>query len=53
MNDEFRRHSIAQEANLLSDEIKRAEAEARNGLLQFDYACNVIIDAIKKVKDGN
>ncbi|UVC08355.1 Fic family protein [Rhizobium sp. TH2] len=48
MTDETRRHSVASEATLITDEILRAEAEARNGLLQYDYACRAIIDAIEK-----
>lgn len=48
MSDEDRRHSVASEAYLISDDQQRAEAEARNGLLQFDRACQVIVDAIDK-----
>lgn len=48
MTEETRRHSVASEAALVTDEILRAEAEARNGLLQYDFACRAIIDAIEK-----
>ena len=48
MSDEERRHSVASEAYLIDDEQLRAEAEARNGLIQFDRACSMIIDAIEK-----
>jgi Fic family protein len=48
MTDNSRRHSVATEADLIADPIERAKAEARNGLLQFDYACHAIIDAIDK-----
>lgn len=48
MNEEDRRHSVASEAYLIRDEQQRAEAEARNGLLQFDRACSMIVDAIEK-----
>ncbi|WP_105381906.1 Fic family protein [Neorhizobium alkalisoli] len=48
MSDHTRRHSIAAEAYLVGDQNARAEAEARNGLLQFDLACRMIMDAIDK-----
>jgi Fic family protein len=48
MSEEERRHSVASEAYLIPDEQLRAEAEARNGLLQFDRACSMIVDAIEK-----
>ncbi|MCM2440566.1 Fic family protein [Agrobacterium vitis] len=48
MSEEDRRHSVASEAYLIQDEQQRAEAEARNGLLQFDLACHMIMDAIDK-----
>lgn len=51
MTDTTRRHSVATEAYLIGDEIARAEAEVRNGLLQFDLACKMIIDAIEKGGD--
>ncbi|RCW20200.1 Fic/DOC family protein [Ciceribacter lividus] len=50
MSEEERRHSVASEANLILDEQQRAEAEARNGLVQFDHACSMIVDAIEKGK---
>lgn len=48
MTDETRRHSVASEAYLITDPQARAEAEARNGLLQFDLASHMIMDAIEK-----
>ncbi|MEY9328226.1 Fic family protein [Sinorhizobium fredii] len=48
MTDGTRRHSVATEAYLIKDANERAEAEARNGLLQFDLACKMIVDAIEK-----
>ncbi|PDT39799.1 MULTISPECIES: Fic family protein [Sinorhizobium] len=48
MTDGTRRHSVATEAYLIKDANERAEAEARNGLLQFDVACKMIVDAIEK-----
>jgi Fic family protein len=48
MTEEDRRHSVAGEAYLITDETARAEAEAKNGLIQFDLACHMIMDAIDK-----
>lgn len=48
MSEGGRRHSLASEAYLIRDEQLLAEAEARNGLLQFDQACAMIVDAIEK-----
>lgn len=48
MAEEDRRHSVASDAYLIKDPIERAEAEARNGLKQFDLACKMIVDAIEK-----
>lgn len=48
MSDDARRHSVAAEARLVEDQQARAEAEARNGLLQFDAACRMIVDAIER-----
>ncbi|NYJ11154.1 Fic family protein [Rhizobium leguminosarum] len=48
MTEDTRRHSVATEAYLIKDETQRAEAEARNGLRQFDAARAMIIDAIEK-----
>ncbi|TDH39254.1 Fic family protein [Pseudohoeflea suaedae] len=48
MPEEGRRHSVAADAELIKDPQLRAEAEARNGLLQFDLACHMIVDAIEK-----
>ncbi len=43
-----RRHSIADEPSLVVDVKAQAEAEARNGLLQFDLGLRMIRDAIAK-----
>lgn len=48
MTEEDRRHSVASDANLIADDQARAEAEARNGLIQFDRACQLIIEAIDR-----
>lgn len=48
MTESTRRHSVASEAYLIADAEQRAEAEARNGLLQFDAACRMIMDAIER-----
>lgn len=48
MSEEERRHSVASEAYLIRDDHLRAEAEAKNGLIQFDRACSLIVDAIEK-----
>ena len=48
MTEEDRRHSVASEASLVADEQARAEFEARNGLIQFDRACQMIIEAIDR-----
>jgi len=48
MTEDDRRHSVASEAYLIADETQRAEAEARNGLIQFDLACHMIMDAVEK-----
>jgi Fic family protein len=46
-----RRHSVAEEPSLISDPVARAEAEARNGLKQFDLGIKAIVDAVAKGKD--
>jgi Fic family protein len=46
--DEGRRHSEAEEPSLISDAQLRAEAEARNGLRQFDLGLRAIEDGIAK-----
>lgn len=43
-----RRHSVAEEPSLVSDPRLRAEAEARNGLRQFDLGMAMVEDAIAK-----
>lgn len=48
MTDNIRRHSVASEASVISDPLKQAEAEAINGLLQFDLARNMIVDALDR-----
>lgn len=42
------RHSQALEPELIHDPIKKAEAEARNGLLQYDYAVQAILEALDR-----
>jgi Fic family protein len=46
--DESRRHSVAEGVSLITDEHARAEAEARNGLKQFDLGMAAVEDAIEK-----
>ncbi|BDA82626.1 hypothetical protein Sa4125_01680 [Aureimonas sp. SA4125] len=50
MADENRpeRHSQALEPEIIRDPIKKAEAEARNGLLQYDYAVQAIHEALER-----
>jgi Fic family protein len=49
MSDEpVRRHSVAEEPTLIKGEIERAEAEARNGLRQFDAGMAAVQDALEK-----
>lgn len=36
------RHSKAQQADLIPDPVERANAEARNGLRQFDRAMEIL-----------
>jgi Fic family protein len=50
-NEPGRRHSVAATPDLISDPIAKAEAEARNGLLQFDLGLQIIEDALAKGKD--
>jgi Fic family protein len=42
------RHSMALEAELLSDALEKAEAEARNGLRQYDYGIQVVHEALER-----
>jgi Fic family protein len=42
------RHSQAQEADLISDPQLRAEAEARNGLRQYDHGLHAIQEALER-----
>jgi Fic family protein len=46
--EEGRRHSKALEPELISDTKQRAEAEARNGLRQYDLAVQVVQTAIDR-----
>jgi Fic family protein len=46
--DDTRRHSVAEEVTLIIDETLKAEAEARNGLKQFDLGMRAVEDAIDK-----
>lgn len=48
MIDEVQRHSKALEVELLSDPHEKAEAEARNGLRQYDYGLQVIQTALER-----
>jgi hypothetical protein len=46
--DDSRRHSVAEEVALITDDRLRAEAEARNGLRQFDLGMRAVEDALEK-----
>ena len=46
--DQPQRHSKAFEAELLSDPHEKAEAEARNGLRQFDYGIQTVYQALER-----
>jgi len=48
VTDRTQRHSKALEAELLSDPQAKAEAEARNGLRQFDYGIQVVHQALER-----
>ena len=47
-DNDGRRHSEALEANLIQDPKENAEAEARNGLRQFDLGMSIVEDALAK-----
>lgn len=47
-DDNERRHSRALEPALISDENEKAEAEARNGLLQYDLGMQFVRTAIER-----
>jgi Fic family protein len=47
-SDTPRRHSVAEDAPLILNVQERAEAEARNGLIQFDSGMAAVEDAIAK-----
>ncbi|MEF3367396.1 Fic family protein [Methylocystis sp. 9N] len=49
--DNLRRHSVAGQPDLIIDPAARAEAEARNGLKQFDLGLRIIEDALAKGVD--
>jgi Fic family protein len=46
--DTTRRHSVAEEVTLITDETLKAEAEVRNGLKQFDLGMRAVEDALEK-----
>jgi Fic family protein len=48
VTDQSQRHSKALEAELLSDPEAKAEAEARNGLRQFDYGIQTVHQALER-----
>ena len=50
VNNEEReeRHSVALEAEIISDPLKKAEAEARNGLKQYDFGMQVVHQALDR-----
>ncbi|WP_176036674.1 Fic family protein [Brucella tritici] len=45
---ESQRHSVALEAEIITDPQKKAETEARNGLRQFDIAMQAVAQAIER-----
>lgn len=47
-SDRLRRHSVAAQPSLISDPTECAEAEARNGLKQFDLGLQIVDDALAK-----
>lgn len=47
-DEDRRRHSVAGVPELIADPRTRAEAEARNGLRQFDLGLRIIDDALNK-----
>lgn len=42
------RHSVAQDAQLISDPVERAEIEVLNGLKQYDLGVRIIQDALER-----
>ena len=48
-----RRHSVASQAELVTDPIKLAEAEAANGLRQFDVGISIAQEAIDRAALGD
>ena len=51
--DDERRESRADIPVLIQDPIERAEAEAANGLLQYDAAIAAVNDALERIEQGN
>ena len=51
--DDDRRHSRAVIPILINNPIKRAEAEAANGLLQYDAGIETINEALERIEQGN
>jgi len=47
------RHSRAEEPEQITDPQLVAEAEARNGLRQFDLGIEIVKDALDKIENGN
>jgi Fic family protein len=48
VSGEERRHSVASDPEIISDPIKQAEAEARNGLRQFDISIQMVHQALER-----
>ncbi len=48
MGNNDSRHSVAQDAQLINDPVKRAETEALNGLKQYDLGVRIIQDAMER-----
>jgi fido (protein-threonine AMPylation protein) len=48
-----RRESVAHDPELITDAVKLAEAEAANGLRQFDFGLNVARDALDRQANGD
>ena len=48
LNDPSRRHSIAEAPELIDNPLSKAEAEARNGLRQFDLGIDLVEKALRR-----
>jgi fido (protein-threonine AMPylation protein) len=48
VNEPIRRHSVAEEPLIVTDDLLRAQIEARNGLRQFDLGMRAVEDALAK-----